>query len=430
MRYYARFVLFILTIFFGLWFIIAAFIDESPSEDLAQYYSFHQDQTTDYRDNIFVGMLGLYAPEDTDYYLYGQQQITNFGVQAQNQIKLTESLSISDLQCLIKYDDRNFDRDICPPLQSFVQYMKENRVLLERYALLTQLERFDHVIFHIDLYAQQYEGFIHLNKVVLASYAVLLMQGRIDDAVARYNDHIRFIKKLIQAEANFIGFSVAMKALEDLIFFHPYIVNALRRHGIQSTYNIESLAFRMEEYKRIVKSVMHTEIKWFLRHAEASSTGHEGGYNPRRGLKLTESLFDFRNVMLKRMHEMNQQFRRGIDETQDQQSLIKNIRSVVYRQYTPVPFLRNFRDALNPTAYVRANILMNELVRGLALFESFYYQNQMAQLGDFYTQFSPQVGQSYHLVQTMEPVEVSADKLCILNKNGIYLARKCLYTGY
>lgn len=140
-------------------------------------------------------------------------------------------------------------------------------------------------------------------------------------------------------------------------------------------------------------------------------------------------MFDFHNVFLKRLDRINQDFVGAVDRAENPQDLIKGIRNVVYSNYTSGAFaVRSFRELLNPTGHIKTNILVNEMIKGFGLFEAFYYQNQLAELADIYAHPEFDDAKPYFLTETQLPVVADRTRLCVSNIDGVYMARKCLYT--
>ena len=420
-----RLAFFVLLSVLGGWFITAALIDDDPPVDLIEKYA-EQDRRF-VRNDLSAAMHGLHAPLGEDFYRYGQQLMINSAARRGDRLHLTDEVGIIDLDCITNYRRQVMAREACLDTDILTGYIAQNSVLLDRYMQILQISE-DAGDEHDGL---PLSGLIHLNKVALVKYALMAEQGEGEQALSLYNKNIAFVKNLMQRDTGFIGFAIAMNMHQDLVSFHPYFMNLIRKNAPENSPELEGLAFSWGQYKQISKRVMNAEIRRMFRHSLAASTGVDSDYHGWFGLRLADSTFDFHNVFLRRLDQINQDFVGAVDSAKTPQALISGVRQVIYDHYTSGMFaVRSMRELLNPTGHIKTNILVNEMLKGFGLFETFFYQNQLAEMADIFANPEFDYSRSYILAETDLPVLVGKNTLCVSNMDGVYEARKCLYTRH
>lgn len=426
-----RILFFIVLSFLGSWFITAAIIDDTEPTSLIEKYTQEQRPIDRGRDSLRAALYGLYAPVGVDFYAYGQRRMINRGMDTSGRIALTDEVSIVDLDCITNYKRQVINAEVCLGTDILTAYIAQNSVLLDRYAEVLNISHAHALSSQANDKARSVplSGLVHLNKLTLVQYAVMVQRGEVEQAISLYNKNIGFVRQLLQAETGFVGFAIPLNMMQSIISFQPYFVNLIKRQGYNRPIDLNALAFSWGQYKEISKRVLGGEVKRMFEHSLAASTGIDGQYHGWFGLRLADSVFDFHNVFLKRLDRINQDFVGAVDRAENPQDLIKGIRNVVYSNYTSGAFaVRSFRELLNPTGHIKTNILVNEMIKGFGLFEAFYYQNQLAELADIYAHPEFDDAKPYFLTETQLPVVADRTRLCVSNIDGVYMARKCLYT--
>jgi hypothetical protein len=219
-----------LLVLVAVWFAANRLLDESPHPERLAFAGTRTDQVPDSQ-NVAVGILGLTAPEGSDFVSYGARVKALYTTQApwsqiQDMVRGPNTLrpSVESAQTICWLDPDMPSWKGCLPFDQAPQVLEKNKQLLERLQALHRLSAFSGFFNYYN------EAYIVLLRLSVAEMHLTLRERDYEAAYRKWRDQYRFARGNLRGPDVWVGKAIGLVAfgttlpfLESLLLASPEI---------------------------------------------------------------------------------------------------------------------------------------------------------------------------------------------------------------
>ena len=220
--FWSTLLLVLLTIF---WYAANRLLDQEPYAGRIDFLISTADVVPDDK-NIAIGLLGLLAPQDSNYLDFGskiaelhrESNFTQIARKKDTVGALELTVSLNDTFCwMYAYGVQHPD---CLPLHDAEKILAENEIILYRLRSLYSFNR------HSNLYRYFLQDLIELNRLISADIYLHLEKAEHGIAYKKWRDHLAFSRKMLAGSGGLIDKIIPYLTLSFTLPLLEAIINA------------------------------------------------------------------------------------------------------------------------------------------------------------------------------------------------------------